>query len=77
MFHGVGLGELALIAFIVLMIFGARRLPEAGRGLGQALRQFKDALTTSPSEPKELDSAANHGKADKQAEATPVHEPKS
>lgn len=33
--------ELAVIAVIVLLIFGARRLPEIGKGLGGAIREFK------------------------------------
>lgn len=44
MFGNLGPMELLLIAFIVLMIFGARRLPEAGAGLGKAIRSFKDSL---------------------------------
>jgi sec-independent protein translocase protein TatA len=33
--------ELVLILLIVLVIFGARRLPEIGRGLGRGIREFK------------------------------------
>lgn len=44
MFGSLGPMELLLIAFIVLMVFGARRLPEAGAGLGKAIRSFKDSL---------------------------------
>lgn len=39
----VGLPELLVILAIVLMIFGANRLPEVGRGIGRAIRNFKDA----------------------------------
>jgi sec-independent protein translocase protein TatA len=37
--------ELFLILLIVLVIFGVARLPEIGRGMGSAIRGFKDALT--------------------------------
>jgi sec-independent protein translocase protein TatA len=37
--------ELILIVFIVLLLFGASRLPKMGRGLGQGLRGFKHELT--------------------------------
>lgn len=40
----LGMPELLAILFIVFIIFGAKRLPEAGRGLGQAIRGFKEAM---------------------------------
>ena len=40
----IGWGELLVIFAIVLLIVGARRLPEIGRSLGQAIREFQDAL---------------------------------
>ena len=40
----IGLPELLLIFFIVLLIFGGKRLPEMARGLGAGIRDFKRAL---------------------------------
>ena len=40
----LGWGELIVIFAIVLLIVGAKRLPELGRSLGEAIRQFQDAL---------------------------------
>ena len=40
----LGWGELVVIFAIVLLIVGARRLPELGRSLGQAIREFQHAL---------------------------------
>ncbi len=40
----LGLGELLLIALVVLLLVGARRLPELGRSLGEAIREFQRAL---------------------------------
>ncbi|GFO68817.1 Sec-independent protein translocase protein TatA [Geomonas limicola] len=40
---GIGMPELIVILFIVLLVFGAGKLPEAGRALGQSLRNFKAA----------------------------------
>jgi sec-independent protein translocase protein TatA len=37
--------HLAIIAMVVLMVFGAKRLPEMGRSLGSGMRGFKSALT--------------------------------
>ena len=39
----IGLPELLIILFIVILIFGANRLPEIGRGIGKGIRNFKDA----------------------------------
>jgi len=39
----LGIPELLLIAAILALVFGANRLPELGRGLGKAIRGFKDA----------------------------------
>jgi len=40
----IGWGELVLIVAIVVLIVGARRLPEIGRSLGRAIREFQRAL---------------------------------
>jgi sec-independent protein translocase protein TatA len=38
----IGLPELLVILLIVIVIFGANRLPEIGRGIGSAIKNFKD-----------------------------------
>jgi sec-independent protein translocase protein TatA len=48
---GIGIPELILILAIVALVFGANRLPELGRGLGKAIRGFKDA-TSKTDDPK-------------------------
>ena len=40
----VGLPELVIILFILILIFGANRLSGLGKGLGQAIRGFKDEV---------------------------------
>ena len=42
---GLGYQELLIILLIVLILFGANRLPEIGRGIGRGIRNFKDAAT--------------------------------
>ena len=39
---GLGPSELMIIAVIVLLIFGAKRLPEIGKGLGGAIKEFRN-----------------------------------
>ena len=43
-----GIWELVIIAILVLVIFGGRRLPELGRGLGQGLANFRQGLRGTP-----------------------------
>ena len=48
---GIGMPELIIILVIVLIIFGAGKLPEIGSGMGKAIKNFKGA--TSENEKKE------------------------
>lgn len=41
---GLGIWELLLILMIVLLFFGAKRLPEIGSSLGRGIREFKDSI---------------------------------
>ncbi len=40
---GLGGPEIALIMFAMLLLFGAKKIPELARGLGKGIREFKDA----------------------------------
>lgn len=44
MFKSIGTTEIVIIAVILLILFGGKKLPELGRGLGDAIRQFKKSL---------------------------------
>jgi sec-independent protein translocase protein TatA len=48
---GLGMPELIIILIVVIVLFGAKRLPEIGGGIGQAIRNFRKAT----SEPGEID----------------------
>jgi sec-independent protein translocase protein TatA len=43
MFTGIGIPELIIILIIILLLFGASRLPEIGRGLGKGIKNFKES----------------------------------
>ncbi len=45
MIGGIGVTELIIILVIVIIIFGARRLPELGSGIGKAIKNFKKATS--------------------------------
>ena len=51
---GIGMPELIIILIIILIIFGAGKLPEIGAGMGKAIRNFKGA-TTDDDDKKETD----------------------
>lgn len=41
---GLGFGEIALILVILVVLFGASRIPELGKGLGEGIRNFKKGM---------------------------------
>ncbi|WP_428558754.1 MAG: twin-arginine translocase TatA/TatE family subunit [Solidesulfovibrio sp. DCME] len=57
---GIGFPELIIILVIVLIIFGANKLPEIGAGMGKAIKNFKKATN----EPDEIDVTPGKAKDD-------------
>ncbi len=49
----LGLPELFVILAIVFFLFGAKRLPEIGKGIGEGIRHFKDAMNHDKSDQEE------------------------
>lgn len=64
---GLGATELAIIAVIVIVLFGARRLPEIGSGVGKAIKNFRAGL----SGPDEIDVTPDPEKPGEVTEASP------
>ena len=60
----LGLGEILLILLIVVLLFGARRIPEVAKGLGEGIRSFRTALKGDT----EADPRAKPGEASKSPE---------
>jgi len=55
---GLGLKEVLLIVFIIVILFGAKRIPEVARGMGRGVREFKEGMQGEPKEtPKSGDSS--------------------
>jgi sec-independent protein translocase protein TatA len=44
MLGGIGAWEIALILFLLLLLFGAKRIPQIARGLGEGIRNFKTGI---------------------------------
>lgn len=45
---GFGIIEIVIVLIIVIVLFGASRLPEIGRGVGEALKNFKKSISETP-----------------------------
>jgi len=58
-FLGLGGPEIALIMFALLLLFGAKKIPELARGLGKGIREFKDATSDVK---KEIDRSLDETK---------------
>ena len=50
---GLGLPELIIIGLIVLLMFGGKKLPELGAGLGKTIKEFKQAFKSDDEPPKD------------------------
>jgi sec-independent protein translocase protein TatA len=44
MFGNLGAGEIILILLVILILFGAKKIPELAQGLGKGMREFKKSL---------------------------------
>ncbi len=56
---GLGMPELLVILVIVIIIFGANRLPQLGEGLGKAIRGFKKGISDSNEANKDSSKPGN------------------
>jgi len=55
---GLGVQELLVIFLILVLLFGASRLPQIGRGIGEGIRNFKTGLKTD--DDKKVDDGEGH-----------------
>ncbi len=58
----LGPWEMALIAMFVVILFGARKIPEIMRGLGSGVREFKDGLREDEKEKDGVEKSADEKK---------------
>lgn len=61
MFRSFGIWELLLVLLIVLLVFGAARLPQVGEALGKAIRGFRKGFAGEDDKKKEQLSASQSG----------------
>lgn len=60
----IGTGELLIIALVVLLLFGGKKIPELMRGLGKGVRNFKDGV-------KDVEEQINKPFTDKEVDKMP------
>lgn len=63
---GLRLQEIIVIALVVLLLFGGKKIPELMKGLGRGVKSFKDGLneTTAPESPRAEDSKQTEEKTE-------------
>ena len=59
-----GLPEILIILFIIMLVFGARKLPEIGSSLGRGIRTFKSAVTGEDEKAEEDQQKAGNSTGD-------------
>ncbi len=58
----LGTGEILIIALIVLLLFGGKKIPELMRGLGKGVKSFKDGMNEVEKEINEIDKPSEDKK---------------
>ena len=61
LFGSIGWGEVLIIVLVILLLFGAKRIPELMKSMGKGVRSFKDGL-------KDIDEQVNQSDADRKEE---------
>jgi sec-independent protein translocase protein TatA len=72
MFGSLGFTELILILMIVLIIFGAGKLPQLGEGIGKAIKGFKKSVHEAEAIEAEAQAAAQQGAAPQAVASAPT-----
>ena len=68
--------HMVVVLIVLLLVFGAKRLPELGRSLGRGMREFRTSISTDPDDQQATLPATASGTRDQAATAArPVSEP--
>ncbi len=62
LFGNLGTGEIIIIALVVLLLFGGRKIPELMRGLGKGVKSFKDGMNEVEKEIDDVDKPSSEDK---------------
>ena len=72
---GLGIGELIVILLVVVLLFGASRLPQLGAGLGEGIKGFRKAMKEIREEDDKLPPARSETPKSDSAEKAPPGQP--
>ena len=67
MFQNFGIAQIAIILVIVLLLFGVGKLPQVGKGMGQAINEFKSAVGSKDEKPDSDSESADDSNDDAKA----------
>ena len=62
LFGNIGFSEILVIAMVVLLLFGGKKIPELMNGLGKGIKSFKDGMNNKSTDTKEDDKENNEQK---------------
>lgn len=62
---GLGMSEIIIIALVVLLFFGGKKIPELMKGLGKGVRSFKDGMNETEKEIKDITNSVDETEEDK------------
>lgn len=65
LFGGLGLNEIIIIALVVLLLFGGKKIPELMNGLGKGVKSFKDGMNGESQDSKENANSIQEEKEEK------------
>ena len=61
LFQNFGAGEIIIIALVILLLFGGKKIPELMRGLGKGVRSFKEGINDIEQDITKIDDKKKHG----------------
>ncbi len=56
---GLGVGEIVLVLALLVLLFGAKRIPQIARGLGEGIRNFRTSVKDGGNDPTSLDDGSD------------------
>ncbi len=65
LFMGLGMQELLVIGLVILVLFGARKIPDFMKGLGRGVREFQDGIKSERKDPPVTSGKSEQEKVDK------------
>jgi len=64
-FQNLGIWEIVIIALVILLLFGGKKIPELMKGLGKGVRSFKEGMNEVEKEIEDVDKSIKESQEDK------------